>query len=133
VIAIVGGVLAGGVVDVPTETLLNVAVVRAEGLWLVTANPTYVVDAMVMVSEPMTCHVVPSEETDPVKTEPVRSIFTQRGAAPGILVLTLLPDVVRRRWNDRPLAAETSVNAFRDPALSVSRIITPAFDQTSTC
>jgi hypothetical protein len=47
-------------------------------------------------------------------------------------VLTEVPLVTSRRWNATPLAAETSISACVDPADSVSRIMTPAFDQLFT-
>jgi len=40
--------------------------------------------------------------------------------------------VAVRRWNARPLVGLTSMNAWRDPAASVSRIITPALVQSAT-
>src|SRR5436190_14245032 len=61
---------------------------------------------------------------------PARSSLTQYGdAAAAPVVLVLVPLLVVRRWNARPLLYEISMNACAEPASSVSRIMTPAFTQ----
>src|SRR5262245_10022925 len=84
-----------------------------------------------MVSEATSVQALPVVDTYPEKVEPVRTGRTQDGAAPvrpG--VLTLMPGA-GRRWNDRPLPGVTAINACRDVAVNVSRIITPALAQLS--
>ena len=61
---------------------------------------------------------------------PLRSSRTHRGGVtPATFVLTDVPPVVGRRWNDTPLAADTSMNACAEPASSEARNMTPAFAQ----
>jgi hypothetical protein len=61
--------------------LSKVAVVSAEVVWLVTANPAFAVAAIATVTLPTGVHVVPSAETDPVNVDPLRVSFSQVGMA----------------------------------------------------
>ena len=47
----------------------------------------------------------------------------------GPLVWVVSPPVAVRRWNTAPLPGVTATRACRDPAASVSRIMTPALIQ----
>ena len=58
-------------------TLSNVAVHKDELLWLVSAKPTYAVDAMVNVAVPCCVQVTPSGERYPVNVFPLRTSLTQ--------------------------------------------------------
>src|SRR5579862_5907389 len=63
--------------DDDTDTWSRVDVLRAALLWAVTARPTRTVLAIGIVSDPTSVQLEPSAETEPVKVDPVRSIFTQ--------------------------------------------------------
>src|SRR5918911_475882 len=82
---------------------------------------------------PTSVQVLPSGDEYAENVEPARTTRTQNGAAdngPGVLVL--VPPVDVRRWNTRPFAAETNIDAWRAFAASDSRNMTPAFVHTST-
>ena len=86
-----------------------------------------------MVSEPTTVQFTPSTDVEAVRMSACRSIATHSGAATaGPVVLTLAPPVTGRRWNAVPLPGDTSISAWAAPALSESRIITPALVQALT-
>ena len=126
-----GGVVGGGGCDPPvTVTLLITAVVVALVEWLVTGIPMKTDDAIGIVSVPTTVHVLPSLDSEAVKRSPLRCRRTHRGGADvEPAVLTEMPPVESRRWNATPFAADATIIAWAEPALSVSRIIAPAFDQ----
>ena len=85
-----------------------------------------------MVSLAITVQTAPSTEYDPVKVLPTRCKRTHFGAAwPAMMVFTLTPPTVVRRWKSAPAAAVTFVIALTAFAARPSRIITPAFDQLS--
>jgi hypothetical protein len=68
---------AGAAVEL-TDTLSNVAVVKAVVSPLVTANPMYTLCAMLIVWLVPTCtQFTPSEEAKLLKVLPLRLIFTQ--------------------------------------------------------
>ena len=63
---------------------------------------------------------------------PLRTSFTQYGATtarPSVFVVT--PSAARRRWNVRPLPGVMAMNAFLEPSVRFSRIMTPALAQGS--
>ena len=74
---------------------------------------------------PNAVQVLPSGEIEPVKLLPLRSIFTQYGAATTAPVLSLLvetPSAVSRRWKLAPLPAPLppgvmGMKAWVEPAL----------------
>jgi hypothetical protein len=110
--------------------LVNVAVARVETLWLVTARPTYTVAAIAMVSLPIRVQLIPVVDRYAENFEPCRTNRTQYGAVPvPPEVIVLDPPVVTRRWNAKPFPGVTLANAFRDVAVNVSRIMTPALAQ----
>src|ERR1700704_1617515 len=89
---------------------------------------------MAMVVVPTVVHVVPFADSRPVTVVPLRTRRTHRGGAPvDPPVLTAPPFLVGRHCIAAPLAADTSIKACADPGSSVSRIMTPAFDQLSAC
>ena len=126
-----GGVGGGGGFDDPlTDTPSIVAVVLALVVWLVTARPTYTSVAIGIVSVPTTVQAVPSSDSDAVNRSPFRCRRTQCGGADiEPAVLADWPPAASRRWKAAPFADDTSISACAEPGLSVSRIITPAFDQ----
>jgi hypothetical protein len=69
--------------------------------------------------------VVPSADWNPVIVVPMRTSFTQYGAAAAAptTLIAAAPALVRD-WKRNPLAADTSMNAYDDPAVSQLRIIT---------
>ena len=76
---------------------------------------------------PTCVHVDPFGDWNAVNVLPDRSSRTHRGGvAVASLVLTDMPPVAERRWNDEPLPAETSMNPCAELAVSESRNITPA-------
>src|SRR5688572_7642488 len=88
---------------------------------------------MGIVSLPATVHVEPSADQYAVMTWPARVSFTHAGAVPlAAAPLVEAPPAVTRRWKTIPLPGLTSMNACGEPALSVSRIMTPAFVHAST-
>ena len=104
---------------------------RAALLWLVTASPMKTLLTIEIVAEPTVVHWTPSPDSDAVTRFPLRDTRTHTGAAiPERVVPTALPAVERRRWNAAPLEEDTSMYAYDELVVSVSRIITPAFDQT---
>jgi hypothetical protein len=118
---------------VPTVlTLLNAAVQSVPSLWLVTARPMNTSVAIVMLADPTCVQLDPSGETKPVKVLPERVTRTHLGALPvDPDVLAELPPVEVRRWKALALPAEINMCACFDPAVKVSRIMTPAFAQVS--
>src|SRR5690242_5331957 len=87
---------------------------------------------MESASLPTTHHDTPSNEADAVMTSPFRDSFTHFGAGPAPPYVSVdPPPVTVRRWNASPFPTDTSMNACAEPASSVSRIITPAFAQSS--
>ena len=109
------------------ETLSNVAVASVETTWLLTARPTSAFAPIVNVSLPTSVHPTPSADTYALIVAPMRSSFTQYGAATsGPVVLALVPPPTVRRWNALPWPADRSMNACAAPGSIVSRIITPA-------
>ncbi len=96
---------------------------------LFTANPTYTFCPMLIVwLVPNGTQFTPSEETELLKLLPLLATFTQYGSValtpPGSEVLP--PVAVRTSKKIPPKAAQSAVLAFVEPALSPSRIITPA-------
>src|SRR5688500_3583840 len=94
--------------------------------------PMKIVGLITIVSEPTTVQVAPSVDRDAVTTSPARSSFTQYGACPAppdVLVDT--PPVETLRWNASPFVWLTTIIACLEPAVSVSRIITPLFVHAS--
>src|SRR5215212_6986912 len=82
---------------------------------------------IVMFVEPSVVQFTPSVECDAVKVLPVRTMRTQRGAVtPGRPVDCELAPVVVRRWKAKPFVAERIIIACGEPALRLSRIMTPA-------
>src|SRR5262249_28461635 len=65
--------------------------------------------------------------TDAVTTDPARASLTHFGAVPGVSTLAVSPPAAARYWNERPFPADTIIAAFLAPAVTPSRIITPAF------
>ena len=62
--------------------------------------------------------------------EPFRTNRTQYGAVTDPLEVSAVdPPVVTRRWNAKPFPGVTPANTFRDVAVNVSRIMTPALAQ----
>ena len=61
------------------------------------------------------------------------SVSQPGGATAGPAVCTLMPPVVRRRWNAMPRSVRGVARSetWREPGASVSRIISPAFTQRS--
>src|SRR3954463_4928762 len=85
------------------------------------------VAVMFIVALPINVQFAPSADWYARNVLPDRVTLTQYGApvsAPA--VLDDVPLVLVRRWNARPLAALTNIVACFEPAVSVSRIITPA-------
>src|SRR4051812_36786682 len=113
-----------------SETSENAAVAVAIASWLLTARPTLIVAANAIESVPIAIHSEPSADANALTVVPRRSSFSHIGAAAiGPVVLKLRPPWSCRRWNAIPLDGDTSRNACFDPALVVSRSISPAFDQ----
>src|SRR4051794_35864420 len=91
------------------------------------------VDAIAIVSDPTVVQFAPSIDAAAVIVVPARVSFTKYGAVPaGPLVLVETSAVLTRRWKASPLPGLTSINAWREPGSSDSRIITPAFVQFAT-
>jgi hypothetical protein len=80
----VGGVELG---QFGADTLSNVAAHKDELLWLVSAKPTYTVDAMVNVAVPCCVQAAPSAEQYPVNVFPLRTSLTQYGASRLVVLL----------------------------------------------
>ena len=67
---------------------------------------------MLKVSLPTSVHDTPSAERNAVRVLPRRSSLTQSGATPAAAAgAGRTPPVATRRWNARPLPAETSIIA----------------------
>ena len=80
------------------------------------------------VVEPTRVHVLPSDDTKPVIVEPARVSFSHTGAAAALPAMKfVMPPVVERVMNSMPPPGFTSRITCADPAVSVSRSITPAF------
>src|SRR5215471_926655 len=80
-----------------------------------------------MVLVAMAVQFVPPGEVYAVNVFPIRTRRTQYGAVTaGPVVLELDPLVLVRLWNAAPLPEEINAKPWRDPGVSVSRIITPA-------
>src|SRR6185436_10196647 len=95
-------------------TFVNDAVQSTVSLWDVTASPTMAAAPRAMVSEPTVVHEAPSDETEPVSVDPVRTMRTQYGATttgPGVWALA--PPTAVRRWNDAPLPGVITIIAWR--------------------
>src|SRR5947207_3011784 len=90
-----GAATSGAAVVTDTVEKSAVAVGAAEPL--VTARPTKTVSVIGIMSVPISCHVVPSEERDAVNVAPRRSTFSQSAAPVPALVRTLGPPTFRRR------------------------------------
>ena len=113
-----------------TSTFVKVAVARVEVLWLVTASPTYTVDAIEMVSLPSSDQLLPLDDRYAENVEPRRTNLTQYGAVTDPLEeFAVDPPVLTRRWNVSPFPGVTAANTCRDVAVNVSRIMTPALAQ----
>ena len=83
---------------------------------------------------PIVVHVEPFDDSDAVNVLPLRWRRTQRGGVDADpVLLSESPPVVGRHCKATPFAADTSANACFEDALSVSRTITPAFDQVAAC
>ena len=118
----------GGEVTAPTATLSNVDVFSWLVSWLVTASPTNTVVAMLTVMLPTEDQVVPSPEMYAAMVEPDRARRTHMGAdAPAPATKAACAPVLGRSMNSKPPPfGLRSSSACADPAVSVSRIITPA-------
>src|SRR5262245_55556348 len=82
---------------------------------------------MLMFADPIVVQVAPSGDVEPVNFLPLRTTRTQSGAIPLLNVCELVPPVLVRRRNSTPLDALTIIIACLDPAVKLSRIMTPAF------
>src|SRR3954462_5384179 len=88
---------------------------------------------IVSVWLPSYFHAVPSLDSYPVITLPVRTTLIQRGAVLAEpAVPAAVPLMLLRHWNWTPLAADTSIEANAEPGSSVLRIITSAFVHRAT-
>jgi hypothetical protein len=85
-----------------------------------------------MLCEAIVVQEVPLLDSEAVNVEPLRWSRTHRGGAPLAAVFVVEPFVDVRRWNAAPLPGEISAKAWREPAASDSRIITPALTHGST-
>src|SRR5690348_7520438 len=95
-----------------TDTWETLAVVGTDTLWLVTAIPTYAVAPRGIVSLPIVVHDTPSADEYAVRSVPLRTRRTQRGAdANSPEVFRLVAPVERRRWYANPFDADTRANA----------------------
>ena len=64
-----------------TVTESNVDVLIVDMSWLVTMRPAEIADGNEIVVEPTCVHVEPFVDTDPVTVDPLRTSFSQTGAA----------------------------------------------------
>jgi hypothetical protein len=122
--------IAGGwFVMGPMLTPENVAVAANLGLRLVTASPTYTVEAIDTVTLPIMVQVAPSADRKAVNLLHWRSSFSQTGDAPAPPVVSgVNPAKLVLCWKAMPLAGVTRANAYFEAGARDSRIITPAFD-----
>src|SRR5947208_8895059 len=83
-----------------------------------------------MLAVPTCVQLDPSDDTKPVNVLPDRVTRIHRGAvAAGPAVLDDEPPVDVRRWKAVAPPAESTMLACFEPAVSVSRIMTPALAQ----
>jgi len=108
--------------------LSNVAVVVAVVVWLVTAMPMLTEAAIVTVTVPIDAHTDPSLELNAWKELPDRVSFSHAGGAcvPVPRNVVDAPVAVRAINSSGP-PGRMSRSTCAEPAVVVSRIITPAF------
>ena len=113
------------------ETLSNCAWHKVPFLTLHTARPAYTLAFMATVVVPDCVQLVPSAETQEVKTFPARTSRNQYGAARPVDEVTPEADapVPLRCWRAVPFAGVMKLMTYRELGSNVSRIITPALAQ----
>src|SRR5262249_39413055 len=122
------GMLGGGTGGTPTVTLSNVAGLSCVVSWLTTTSPIVAAAAIVVVVVPVVTHAAPSGATAAVTVPPRRVSFSHAGAAwvpPAMNVVA--PPATARFMNSIDPFGRTSRTTCADPAVRVSRSITPAF------
>ncbi len=87
-------------------------VARVPSMWLVTTSPTSTVEPSATVSVLTTVHVIPSGDCEAVTVVPLRASLSHVGATiPDVVVDAVVPFVVLRRSNARPLLGFTTTAA----------------------
>ena len=85
---------------------------------------------MLIVSDPTSVQLIPSDELYPENEFPLRTTLTQYGATtltPEVFMVP--PPVVSRRWKATPLPGVRTIMAWVELAARLSRIMTPALAQ----